>query len=334
MNEEQDHIPVLQHEVLSQFEPVAGDNLLDATLGLGGHAQGYLELLEGQGTVIGIEADGAALEQAKRRLSTWEPKVSYVHGSYTDLRKHLNELHIDTVSHVLFDLGVGSHQLSDPERGFSFRSFGPLVMRYGQHALPPSQLTALNVLEQRLGSPPEVGDIITALTADELASIIREYGQERYARHIAGAIRESREEIQTAADLAEIISHAVPTAYEHGRIHPATRTFQALRIAVNRELESLAAALPQALTALSPGGKIAVISFHSLEDRLVKRFFQRESKDCVCPPEQVQCICGHTAQVVIQTKKPITASPEEIAGNPRARPAKLRVAAKLPLDSP
>lgn len=330
MAENVGHIPVLQHEVLSQLKPTAGDSLLDATLGYGGHAAAYLEILAGEGTVIGIEADKAALEQAGQRLSAWGTKVSYIHGSYADLGRHLDALHIESVSHVLFDLGVGSHQLSDPQRGFSFRSPGPLTMRYGQHTLPPSQLASLNILERRLGHPPDANDITTSLSADELASLIQQYGEERYARRIAAAIQESRDKIHTTADLAHVISQAVPSSYERGRIHPATRTFQALRIAVNRELESLAAALPQAIDVLRPGGKIAVISFHSLEDRMVKRFFQRESKDCVCPPEQVICTCGHKAQVVIQTKKPITASVEEAARNSRARSAKLRVAVKKP----
>jgi 16S rRNA (cytosine1402-N4)-methyltransferase len=231
-------------------------------------------------------------------------------------------------SHVLFDLGIGSHQLADESRGFSFTATENLSMRYGAGELPPANITSLNVLADRLGHLPDVTEIIAGLREDELAEVIYVYGEERYSRRIAAAIK-AQPLATTSQALAASIVAALPSSYERGRIHPATRTFQALRLAVNRELEALSAALPVAVKLLAPQGKIAVISFHSLEDRIVKYFFRDQAKDCVCPPEQPECTCAAKASLKILTKHPVRAGNDEITKNPRARSAKLRVAEKL-----
>lgn len=201
-------------------------------------------------------------------------------------------------------------------------------MRYGGGTLPPANFTSLNRLAERLGHTPDADEIIAGLSAEELADVIYEYGEERYSRRIAAAIKE-QPLATTSGALAERIATAVPAQYERGRIHPATRTFQALRLAVNRELEALEAALPLALQLVAPQGKIAVISFHSLEDRIVKYFFRDQARSCVCPPEQPECTCEAKPKVKLLTKKAVRASENEIARNPRARSAKLRVAQKL-----
>jgi len=214
--------------------------------------------------------------------------------------------------HILFDLGLGSHQLSDASRAFSFASPASLKVAYGElNSLPPARLQSLNALERHLGYPPDVADILSGLTAADLAELIRFYGEERYAQRVAQALKASLP-IPDGRRLAQTVADALPSGYEHGRIHPATRTFQALRLAVNRELEVLEIALPQALELLKPGGVVAVISFHSLEDRIVKQFFR-----------------AHKAELEILTKKPVRAGESEVKKNPRSRSAKLRAAKKL-----
>jgi len=354
------HVPVLVTEVLGQLQPVSGDILLDATIGHGGHAKAYLDRTAPGGRVVGLDADAEALAKAEHNLAGYGSRVQLIHANFAQLNDAARSLNSikgvegggiiteekstfqtkplgDTeqgansqtkFSHMLFDLGIGSHQLADTRRGFSFTGRESLAMRYGDiDTLPVAQLESLNRLERELNRLPDVPDLLQRLKVAELAEVFRTYGEERYANHIAQAVH-SGPLPETAAVLAEQISQAVPGSYRHGRIHPATRCFQALRLAVNRELEALQAALPQAVELLAPGGTIAVISFHSLEDRIVKHFFRQLSGKCVCPPEQPECTCSRQAVLEIKTRKPIQATESEQKRNPRARSAKLRAARK------
>ena len=316
-----EHIPVLVQEVLSFLLPKPGDTLLDATLGHGGHAKAFLDAAPDT-HVIGIDADNAALEIAKQTLASYGDKVTYVHGNFYELPDV-------QVNAVLFDLGIGSHQIADETRGFSFTSPGALTMQYGEHAaLPDSNLSSINELTQKLHRYPDAEDIVNSLSPTALAELVRVYGEERYAGVVGNAIAEGRP-FASAARLAKAVEAALPAFYEKGRINPATRTFQALRLAVNRELEVLEKALPAALDRLLPGGVIVVISFHSLEDRIVKRYFRSEAQGCICPPQQVVCICSHKPRLEILTKRPASATEEEAKTNPRSRSAKIRAAKKI-----
>jgi len=302
------HQPVLYHEVLDTLKPKSESSYLDGTLGAGGHAEGILIASAPRGRLIGLDLDPRALAIAVQRLHTFGDRVLIRQGSYQSAPEILDELGWPLVDGVLLDLGVSSMQIDQPERGFSFKEEGPLDMRFNQEK----------------GS--SAADLVNAISEDSLADILWRFGEERYSRRIARAIITARP-IQSTKHMADVIQRAVP-GYAN-RIHPATRTFQAIRIATNRELETLTAALPRLLERLAPGGRIAVISFHSLEDRIVKQFFRRESKDCICPPEQPVCTCGHTASLKIINKKPIRAAAQEIKDNPRSSSAKLRVAEKI-----
>ncbi len=316
-----EHIPVLVNEVLTLLDPKPGDTLLDATLGHGGHAKAFLDAAEGT-AVIGIDADSAALEIAKQNLAPYGDRVTYHHGNFYELPE-------EKANAMVFDLGIGSHQIADNARGFSFTSPGELSMRYGvPTALPDSYLASLNDLTRTLQRYPDTEDIVSCLSPTALAELVRVYGEERYAGVVGNAIAGGKP-YSSAAKLAKALENALPAFYEKGRIHPATRTFQALRLAVNRELEVLQATLPKAIDLLVPGGKIAVISFHSLEDRIVKRYFRSEAQGCICPPEQVVCICNHKPCLEILTKRPVTPTQEEQQTNPRSRSAKLRAALRL-----
>lgn len=317
-----EHTPVLVQEVLGVLEPKPGSILLDATLGHGGHAKAFLEAAGDSSRVIGVDADPEALAVAKQTLAEFGDRVSYVQGNFFSLP--------DTkVTAILFDLGIGSHQIADSSRGFSFSSEAPLTMSYGEaEEFPPAKLSAINDLTQRLGHYPDAHEILDYLPPLAIADMVRMYGEERYAGVVANAIVEGRP-FSSARSLAHAIENAVPKSYEKGRIHPATRTFQALRIAVNRELEVLEAVLPKAIDRLEVGGVIAVISFHSLEDRIVKRLFKKEAKQCICPPQQPVCTCNHKARLEILTKRPVVAGEEERSANPRSRSAKLRAARKI-----
>lgn len=316
-----EHIPVLVEEVMKLLDPKPGDVLLDGTLGHGGHARAFLERAGEGSRVIGIDADEAALAEAKKNLAEYGDRVTYVQGNFYNIPH-------ETVQKELFDIGIGSHQLADTKRGFSFTAGGELDMQFGPHEeLPDAKVEAVNTLTRTLGRYPNASDLVNHLSPMGIVDVLRTYGEERYAGVIANAIVDARP-IADAAQLADVVAKAVPKSYEHGRIHPATRTFQALRIAVNRELEVLAAALPKAVEALEKDGVLAVISFHSLEDRIVKQFFKEQSASCICPPNQPVCTCDHPPTLTILTKKPIGASEDEIANNPRARSAKLRGAKK------
>ena len=302
------HLPVLYHETIQALNPQPGGRYVDCTLGAGGHAYGILETSSPDGLLLGLDLDPQALTLAQKRLVPFGERAILRRSSYTDLRRVLDTLGWDSVHGILLDLGLSSMQLDTPERGFSFRNDAPLDMRFD----PQATLTA--------------ADLVNTLPEDELADILHQYGEERRARRIARAIIAARP-VETTRQLAEIVA----TATGSGRpgIHPATRTFQALRIAVNRELDSIEQVLPQAVEALAPGGRLAVISFHSLEDRIVKQFFRRESRDCICPPRQPVCTCGHAASLTEITRRPIRPSEAEINRNPRARSSRLRVAEKL-----
>jgi 16S rRNA (cytosine1402-N4)-methyltransferase len=302
------HQPVLYHEIIHALRPQSPGRYVDATVGAGGHAWGILEASAPDGQLLALDKDPQALAIASQRLSVYHPRVILVHASYTQLREELRRIGWTRVNGIVFDLGVSSMQLDQAERGFSFLGDGLLDMRFD----PTTGMSA--------------ADLVNTLSEDELTELIWRYGEERYARRIAREICRSRP-LHTTMQLAQVVERAAGGQRE--RIHPATRTFQALRIAVNDELRALEQALPVAVESLISGGRLAVISFHSLEDRIVKQFFRRESKDCICPPEQPVCTCNHHATLREITRKPILPSSEEIEANPRARSAKLRVAEKI-----
>ncbi len=289
------------------LRPESPGKYVDATLGAGGHAWGILEAASPNGVLLGLDLDPQALGIASQRLSVFHDRVTLVQASFTTLAAQLDRLGWKQVQGIVIDLGVSSMQLDRPERGFSFQAEGALDMRFD-----PDQ-------------PLSAADLVNHAPEQQLADLIWRYGEEPQARRIARAIVQARP-LQTTLQLAEVVSRAVGSHRQ--RIHPATRTFQALRIAVNAELDAIEAVLPQAVEALAPGGRLAVISFHSLEDRIVKQFFRREGKDCICPPGQPVCTCGHKASLKEITRHPLEASETEVAQNPRARSARLRVAEK------
>jgi len=303
------HQPVLYQEVLLALAPTANGLYIDGTLGAGGHAAGILELSAPSGHLLGLDMDLTALTLARENLQSFTPRIELVQASYTDMNEHAARLGwVGRVNGILLDLGLSSMQLDDPNRGFSFRGDAPLDMRFNQH----SGVTAAEILNNS-------GE-------DELLRIFWEYGEEPHARRLLKSILAHRP-IKTTFQLADLCEQSIGRS--NSGIHPATRVFQALRIAVNAELENVAAALPQAVNLLTPGGRLAIITFHSLEDRIVKHFFQRESKDCICPPSMPVCSCGHKASITIRKPTSITASDEEVNSNPRSRSARLRVAEKL-----
>lgn len=262
-----------------------------------------------------MDLDPQALELARERLASFSTRATLVQASYTTLGEQLHRQGWEFVDGIVIDLGVSSMQLDNPERGFSFQAEGPLDMRFD----PDQSLTA--------------EDVVNRWDEHDLADLIWRYGEEQQSRRIARAIVQARP-LHSTRELAETVTRALggrKGSGPRGRVHPATRTFQALRIAVNQELQSVEDFLPQALEALTPGGRLAVIAFHSLEDRIVKQYFRRESRDCICPPEQPVCTCGHKASIREITRRPVEAGPEEVLSNPRSRSAKLRVVEKIEL---
>lgn len=307
---QQAHQPVLFEETLAAVAPRDGGRYIDGTLGAGGHAQGILEASSPTGSLLGMDLDPQALALSKARLKKYGSRVNISHRSYTELLDAMRENGWEAVDGILFDLGVSSMQLDNPRGGFSFKTDAPLDMRFD----PRNPVTA----EKLVNDLPE----------EELAEILWKYGEERHSRKIAKSICASRP-VKTTGELAEIVRRSLGNT--GGRIDPATRTFQAIRIAVNMELRAIDEALPKAVKALKPGGRLAVISFHSLEDRLVKQFMRRESSDCICPPGQPVCTCGHKASLKDLYRKGVTASEAEIKANPRSRSARLRAAEKVGL---
>lgn len=306
------HQPVLYNEIIHALQPKSPGFYVDGTVGAGGHARGILEACAPDGRLLGLDLDPEALALAGENLAPHQPRFQLVQASYTALSTILQDLDWPPVQGILLDLGVSSMQVDKPDRGFSFLHDGPLDMRFSPQTFA------------------RAADLVNDLPEDELADILYRYGEERNARRIARAILKARP-VRTTLHLAAVIEATAPRRGE--RLHPATRTFQALRIAVNDELGAIESVLPQALAVLAPGGRLAVIAFHSLEDRIVKEFFRRESRDCLCPPRQPVCTCGHKATLKEITRKPATPGEEEIAQNPRARSAKLRVAEKVPVHN-
>lgn len=302
------HLPVLYNEILNALCPRTTGRYVDATLGAGGHAQGILCACAPDGKLLGFEIDPVAIQFAKDNLAVFNERAHILQASYTNLVEELRKIHWEKVNGIVADFGVSSIQVDNASKGFSFLHDGPLDMRFN----PNQKLTA--------------ADLINQLSEIDLSHLIKEYGEEPQARRIARAIISSRP-LTSTFDLASVIKSALQE--KHGRIHPATRTFQAIRIAVNDELAGIRSFLPQAVQSLKKGGRLAVISFHSLEDRIVKQFFHRESIDCICPPEQVICKCEHRASVKILTRHPIQAAELEITQNPRSRSARLRVIEKM-----
>jgi 16S rRNA (cytosine1402-N4)-methyltransferase len=310
------HLPVLVDEVVTSLAVGPGSSVADCTVGGGGHAERLLEATSPHGRLLAIDADRAAIAEATRVLERFGDRVVLRHANFESIYDTANDAGVVPLDACLFDLGLSSYQLADPDRGFSFAADAPPDRRFDE----TSGVSALELIDRS--------------SERELAGILATFGEERRAGRIAKAIVAARAEgrIVTAADLAAVVAQAAPSrpgGADAGRIHPATRTFQALRIAVNREVEVLSAGLAGALAALRPGGRMAVISYHSLEDRIVKRFIARESRDCLEDPLPPACTCGHRAQLRAVTKGVITADPEEVRRNRRARSAKLRVAEKL-----
>jgi 16S rRNA (cytosine1402-N4)-methyltransferase len=301
------HQPVLYHATLDALQLRSNGRVIDATVGAGGHAAGILETTAPDGYLLGLDADPTALDLARTRLARFGARAKLIHANFGDLEPVARREGFDQVDGILFDLGLSSLQVDDASRGFSFQRDGPLDMRFD-----PSH-------------GPNAADLINTLPERELADLLWCYGEERAARRIARAIVVSRP-IETTGQLAGIVARIVRGRPGH---HPATRTFQAIRIAVNRELDALERALPQAVNLLRPGGRLAVISFHSLEDRRVKDFFRQESRDCICPPDLPVCTCHHRATLKSVTRRPIEPSSDEVSQNPRSRSAKLRVAERL-----
>lgn len=313
MNDAFRHVSVLPGEVLELLAPRPGGIYLDGTVGGGGHARLILEASSPDGRLIGFDRDPAALAAAAAFLASFGERVTLCRGSFAEIDEQLAALGINQVDGILLDLGVSSHQLDTPERGFSFREDGPLDMR-----MDPAQ-------------PASAADLLARADAEELKRIFREYGEERWAGRIAREIVRVRGEtpLVTTRQLAELVCRAVPGGYVPQRIHPATRVFQALRIAVNGELDALAAGLAAAMRSLRPGGRLAVISFHSLEDRLVKQGFRAAANPCSCPPRLPVCVCGRTAEVRVLTPRGVRPAEAEIIANPRSRSAVLRAVEKV-----
>jgi 16S rRNA (cytosine1402-N4)-methyltransferase len=308
------HVTVLPRETLDRLAPHPGGRYLDGTVGGGGHTELLLDASAPDGRVLGIDADAAALERVAARLplAIASGRLVLRLGNFARMDELARAARFTPVDGILLDLGLSSDQLADRTRGFSFAADAPLDMRFDTSR----------------------GDSAAALvnTRDEaeLADLLWHYGEERRSRAIARRVVEqrARKPITRTGELAGLVASVVRG--RPGGIHPATRTFQALRIAVNDELGSLETALPKAVALLAPGGRLAVISFHSLEDRIVKQFFQSEARGCVCPPELPACVCGRAPTLRIVTRHPVTAGEDELACNPRSRSAKLRVAEKLP----
>jgi 16S rRNA (cytosine1402-N4)-methyltransferase len=311
---EEGHLPVMVEEVLETLSPAPGSFQIDATVGGGGHARRILEASSPGGRLLGLDADRAAIARTRERLASYGDRLVLRHANFEAISEVATAEGFNPADGMLFDLGLSSHQLADTERAFSFRSEGPLDMRF----------------DTSRGKP--AAQLLAELSETELADFFRRYGEERQARRIAGEIVARRREqpIETGTQLSRLVERvaARPTPGRR-RIHPATRVFQALRIAVNRELETLPRALDAAVELLRPGGRLAVISYHSLEDRIVKRFIAAERRGCICPPEVPVCVCGRSPRLVPLGRQPRRPAADEVQRNPRSRSALLRAARRL-----
>ncbi|MFZ2094996.1 MAG: 16S rRNA (cytosine(1402)-N(4))-methyltransferase RsmH [Anaerolineales bacterium] len=302
------HLPVLYNEIIHAMQPHRGGLYVDGTVGAGGHAWGILQASQPDGSLLGMDVDPQALALAREKLAEFGERAKLVRASYATLLTQLAALKWKQVDGILLDLGLSSMQLDSPSRGFSFRAEAPLDMRFN-----PDQET-------------NAAQLVNTLDEGALADLLYRYGEEHRSRQVARAIVNARP-ISSTTQLAKVVAQV--TSGGKSGIDPATRTFQALRIAVNGELEELECVLPQTLEALQPGGRLAIISFHSLEDRMVKQFMRRESRDCICPPNQPVCTCGHKASLREVTGKPLRPQEDEIRNNPRSRSARLRVAERV-----
>ena len=306
------HISVLLDECIDALQIRPDGIYLDGTLGGAGHSSQIAQRLT-TGRLISVDRDPVALQVAQERLAPWMDRVTLVHSNFREIDRILDDLHIDKVYGMLFDLGVSSPQLDDGARGFSYMADAPLDMRMDG------------------GDSLTAWEVVNHWPREELRRILFEYGEERYAPLIAAAIERRRGEkpIDTTLELVDVIKSAMPGQALREKQHPAKRSFQAIRIAVNDELNSVGDMMQAAIPRLNPGGRLAVITFHSLEDRIVKNAMAAAAKGCTCPPDFPVCVCGHTPQVRVVTRKPIVSGAEELERNPRARSAKLRVAEKL-----
>ena len=305
------HESVLEREVIQNLNLLGGSLIVDGTLGDGGHAELLLKNTTSV-RVLGIDRDMRAIERAEKRLAPFRDRITLVHGNFSDIKTILKKANVMNVDGLLLDLGVSSPQLDSPDRGFSFMRNGPLDMRMDSS----QKITA--------------ADLLIELPDEKLVSVIKEYGEERFSKRIVRAIRQAQKQsaIKTTLQLSNIISSVIH-ASRQTKIHPATRTFQALRIAVNGELEHIKKVLRDSVDILKESARVIVISFHSLEDRIVKNFFKTEEKGCVCPPKIPVCSCGHKQRLKIITRKPIIPAVEEVRRNSRASSAKLRVAERV-----
>ena len=313
MGETYSHRPVLLHECIEALNIRPDGIYLDGTLGRGGHSQEIVKRLSDRGRLLCIDRDRQALEEAGERLAPWKDRITFLHGNFADLDALMAEAGVEAADGMLFDLGVSSPQLDDPERGFSYMHDAPLDMRMDRD----DALTAWTVVNR--------------WSREELRRILSQYGEERYAGPVAAAIERARQTgpIETTGQLADIIRSALPASALREKQHPAKRSFQGIRIAVNDELGAVSRMMQAAVPRLRQGGRLAVISFHSLEDRIVKSELAAAARGCTCPPEFPVCVCGKTPQVKLVTRKPILPGKEELEENPRARSAKLRVAERL-----
>ncbi len=302
------HIPVMLEETVRALAVQSGGRYIDCTLGGGGHAAAILERISPAGQLLGIDADPEAIRVAGERLKDYGDSILPINENFANLQAICLRYDYQPVHGILFDLGLSSLQLGDHSRGFSFQEDGPLDMRLS----PDQQVTA--------------ADIINQSSEKELVDIIRGYSEENYSRQIASRIVKERP-IETTLKLAKTVERAI--GGRKGKLHPATKTFQALRIAVNQELDNLESAIRQAVSLLGFGGRLVVISYHSLEDRVVKRIMHQESQDCICPAKTPTCVCGHSASLRLVSRKAITPSAQEVKLNPRSRSAKLRVAERI-----
>jgi len=302
------HVPVLLDEVIAGLQAQRGGYFVDCTVGLGGHAAAILEKISPSGRLLGIDADPEAIKASQDKLSDYGEAVTLVNDNFVNLEDICKRYHFHPVDGILFDLGVSSLQLDTAERGFSFHLDAPLNMRFD----PGQGLTA--------------SDIVNSFSEQELAKLIEKYGEERHSRRIARYIVQNRP-IATTVELASLVKQA--SSGKRAKIHPATRTFMAIRIAVNSELQNLELALKQTINLLRPGGRLTVISYHSLEDRIVKQFMRSAASSCLCPPGTVVCRCGHVPTLKLISRKVIKPTSLEIESNPRSRSAKLRIAERL-----
>ncbi|MDZ7798208.1 MAG: 16S rRNA (cytosine(1402)-N(4))-methyltransferase RsmH [Patescibacteria group bacterium] len=319
------HIPVLKNEVIRYLDLKSGDNVIDLTVGGGGHARHILARIAPKGKLIGLDWDKKALKIARENLKKYKKRINLIQANYKQIKKIKNEqFNLLTINAILLDLGFSSITLEDKSRGYSFQTDGPLDMRYNPAETEKTAAGILNHYSQR-----------------KLSEVFKKFGEEKLAVPIAREIvkKRKKKKFKTTKNLVQAIINTYKDKYNinkkepfikrKDKIHPATKVFQALRLEVNDELDNLKKALPQTLEILEKGGRLGVISFHSLEDRIVKNFFKKEAKKCICPPEFPVCRCGHEKSLKIITKKPVRASEEEIKKNPKSRSAKLRIAEKI-----